>query len=99
MALLSVGFAGLLQAVAAAVPPEPPKAPPPKPVDEVVVVAPILKPGPKINLDPHGYFGSREADPYLRRRPSNGCKVTAGGSSTPGGTQGATGGLVCARRF
>ena len=53
---------------------------------------------PKLNLDVHGDF-DRDPDPYLARRPKNGCKARAGGDVDPAGEQGAAIGLSCAWAF
>ena len=53
---------------------------------------------PKLNLDVHGDF-DRDPDPYLARRPKNGCKARAGGDVDPAGKQGAAIGLGCAWAF
>lgn len=54
--------------------------------------------GRKLDLNPRGAF-AREADPYLARRPKNGCKARAGGDADPAGKQGAAVGLSCAWAF
>ena len=53
---------------------------------------------PRLNLDVRGDFG-RDADPYLARRPKNGCKVRAGGDVDPAGEQGPAVGIGCAWAF
>ncbi len=53
---------------------------------------------PKLNLDVHGDF-DRDPDPYLARRPKNGCKARAGGDVDSAGKQGAAIGLGCAWAF
>lgn len=53
---------------------------------------------PKLNLDVHGDF-DRDPDPYLARRPKNGCKARAGGDVDSAGKQGAAIGLSCAWAF
>ena len=54
--------------------------------------------GRKLDLDTRGAF-AREADPYLARRPKNGCKARAGGDADPAGEQGAAVGIGCAWAF
>jgi hypothetical protein len=61
------------------------------------------RPAPKLNLDLHGDFAANP-EPYLERRPKNGCKVRAGGDTAPGpgGTPGRVGvasGIACAWSF
>ena len=53
---------------------------------------------PKLNLDVNGDF-DRDPDPYLARRPKNGCKARAGGDVDSAGKQGAAIGLGCAWAF
>ena len=71
-------------------------------VGELIVIAPRKAEEPdwskRLNLDVRGDFGSTDT-PYLRRRPTNGCKVMAGGARSPSGASGAAGGLVCAKAF
>jgi len=50
------------------------------------------------NLNRRGDF-TVDDTPYLIRRPKNGCKVGAGGDTTPSGEQGAAGGVSCAWQF
>lgn len=52
----------------------------------------------RLDLDPRGRFAT-EAEPYLARKPKNGCKVGAGGDVAPFGEQGAAVGLNCAWSF
>jgi hypothetical protein len=52
----------------------------------------------RLNLDARGAFG-REAEPYLQRRPKNGCKLRAGGDVAPMGEVGAATGVACAWSF
>ena len=40
-----------------------------------------------------------DPEPYLNRRPTNGCKVRAAGVKAPRGPEGAATGLTCARPF
>ena len=68
-------------------------------VGELVVTAPSSEPPPKLNLDPRGHFGPPPDLPYLRRRPTNGCKPMAGGATHPLNKSGAAGGIVCAKAF
>jgi hypothetical protein len=51
-----------------------------------------------LNLNRRGDF-TVDDTPYLIRRPKNGCKVGAGGDTTPSGEQGAAGGVSCAWQF
>lgn len=101
----------VLAAVAGAAQPQPPRAPPPPPppaasgdteVSGVVVTPSRQAPEPewarKLNLDPRGDF-ARSDIPYLRRRPTNGCKLMAGGSASPAGVEGVAAGAVCVKRF
>lgn len=92
--------------------PAPPAAPAPSPappaastareVEGLVVIAPRKAEEPdwsrRLNLDVRGDFGGTDV-PYLRRRPTNGCKLMAGGAKSPSGHDGAAGGLVCAKAF
>ena len=84
---------------------EKPPAPaptPPRTVDEVVVTAPKADETPKwagkLNLDVRGDFGKSDT-PYLRQRPTNGCKSMAGGATSVIGKSGVAGGMVCAKSF
>jgi hypothetical protein len=79
-------------------PAEKPKAETPNSVDELVITAPAAKPAPKLNFDLKGDFAVRDI-PYLRQRPTNGCKIMAGGDAGPMGNQGAATGVVCVKRF
>ena len=54
---------------------------------------------PALDLDKRGYAAARTQDPYLQRKPKNGCRVGAGGSTTPSGLQGVAGGIGCALSF
>jgi len=62
-------------------------------------------PAPRLNLDKGGEFAaSQNAEPYLQRRPTNGCKARAGGDTAPGpggtpGKVGAAAGVSCALAF
>ena len=87
--------------------PQAPKSAPPgaaagTEVGEVVVIAPRPPPEPdwsrKLNLDVRNRYGGSDI-PYLRQRPTNGCKIMAGGTRSPSGHPGAAGGLVCAKSF
>ena len=51
-----------------------------------------------LNLNRRGDY-TVDDTPYLIRRPKNGCKVGAGGDTTPSGEQGAAGGVSCAWQF
>jgi len=56
-------------------------------------------PSPQLNLDPRGAY-ARETQPYLERKPKNGCKARAGGSPVPQfGDQGVATGVACAFSF
>lgn len=105
----------VLAAVAGAAQAGPPAAPAPPPASQpqatpradtevsgVVVTAPAPAPEPawttKLNLDPRGDY-ARSDVPYLRRRPTNGCKLMAGGSASPAGVEGVAAGAVCVKRF
>lgn len=70
----------------------------PTSVDEVVIMAPAAKPPPKLNFDIRGEFAAPDV-PYLRRRPTKGCKPMGGGSSHPMGKSGGAGGVACAWTF
>lgn len=70
----------------------------PTSVDELIVTAPAQAPSPKLNLDVTGDFARKDI-PYLRQRPTDGCKPMAGGSVAPSGRHGAAAGLVCAKTF
>lgn len=72
-------------------------------VDELIVIAPKRNEEPdwskRLNFDVRGDFSRGTSTPYLRRPPSNGCRVMAGGATSMIGQAGAAGGLVCAKRF
>ena len=72
-------------------------------VDELIVIAPKRNEEPNwsksLDFDVRGDFGRGNNSPSLRRRPSNGCKVMAGGATSVIGKSGAAGGLVCTKRF
>jgi hypothetical protein len=53
---------------------------------------------PKLNLDQRGAFG-RDPEPYLNRKPKNGCKLKAGGDVSVMGQQGEAAALSCAWSF
>lgn len=55
-------------------------------------------PAPKVDLSRAGLFG-KEAEPYLARKPVNGCKVMTGGRAAPSGQEGAVAGVGCALSF
>ncbi|THD61527.1 hypothetical protein [Phenylobacterium sp.] len=61
-------------------------------------------PGPKLNFDLHGVF-TAAPEPYLQRKPTNGCKARAAGDAAPGpggrygGAVGAELGVGCAVPF
>jgi len=52
-----------------------------------------------LNLDRHGYAAGKTQEPYLQRKPKNGCKIGAGGDTAPSGDQGAAAGVGCAWSF
>ena len=52
----------------------------------------------KLNLDRRGRF-AEDPEPYLARRPKNGCTVRAAGDQTPSGEVGAAAGVGCAWSF
>jgi len=52
-----------------------------------------------LNLDKRGYAAAKTQEPYLQRKPKNGCKVGAGGDTAPMGNQGVAGGIGCALSF
>ena len=52
----------------------------------------------KLDLDRKGRF-AEDPEPYLARRPHNGCKVRAAGDKAPSGEQGAATGIACAWSF
>lgn len=54
--------------------------------------------GPKLDFDTRGAF-ARDPDPYLARKPKNGCKARAGGDVAPTGEHGAALGVGCAWAF
>jgi hypothetical protein len=52
----------------------------------------------RLNLDLHGRY-ARDPEPYLNRRPRNGCKARAAGDVSVMGQQGAAAGVDCAWSF
>ena len=54
--------------------------------------------GARLNFDLRGGY-AKNPQPYLERRPKNGCKLRAGGDLAPSGDQGTAGGLACAWSF
>jgi hypothetical protein len=53
-----------------------------------------------LDLDPRGLgLSDGNPEPYLSRRPKNGCKVRAGGDATPMGKEGAASGMSCGWSF
>ena len=52
-----------------------------------------------LNLDRHGDAAGKDQEPYLARKPRNGCKIGAGGDTTPSGVQGVAAGVGCALSF
>lgn len=53
---------------------------------------------PHVNLDPSGRY-VENPEPYLNRRPTNGCKPRAAGDVGPLGVEGARAGVGCAFSF
>ena len=56
----------------------------------------------QLNLDPRGFYaGDTNSEPYLVRKPKNGCKVRVAGDVGPGPmhTQGAVVGFGCGKTF
>lgn len=49
------------------------------------------------DIDPERRYEA--ADPYLTRRPKDGCKAGAGGSTDPMGKEGPAAGIWCVKRF
>lgn len=55
---------------------------------------------PHLNLDKGGAFAAgQDLEPYLARRPKNGCKARAGGDTAPSGDKGAAAAIGCALSF
>jgi hypothetical protein len=52
----------------------------------------------RLNFDLSGRY-AENPEPYLQRRPKNGCKPRAGGHKVPSGNQGTAGGIACAWSF
>ena len=53
-----------------------------------------------LNLDPRGlYVRDPDAEPWLVRKPRNGCKVRATGDHGPMGEQGVAAGMTCGKTF
>ena len=52
----------------------------------------------RLNLDPAGRYAEK-SEPYLNRRPVNGCKPRAAGDVGPRGAEGVRVGLGCALSF
>ena len=52
-----------------------------------------------LNLDRRGYAAGKAQEPYLQRKPRNGCKIGAGGDTVPSGNQGVAAGIGCALSF
>ncbi len=52
----------------------------------------------RLNLDLTGRY-ARDPEPYLARRPKNGCKARAAGDAGPMGNEGAAAGIACAWSF
>ena len=54
----------------------------------------------QLNLDPRGFYaGDTNPEPYLVRKPKNGCKLRAAGDAGPGGQGGAAVGIACGKTF
>jgi hypothetical protein len=54
--------------------------------------------GARLNFDLRGGY-AKNPQPFLERRPKNGCKVRAGGDTAPMGEQGVASGIACAWSF
>jgi hypothetical protein len=53
-----------------------------------------------LDLDPRGLgLSDGDPEPYLNRRPTNGCKVRAAGDETPMGAEGVASGVACGWSF
>jgi len=52
----------------------------------------------RLNFDLRGGY-AKNPQPFLERRPKNGCKPRAGGDKAPMGQEGVAGGLTCAWSF
>ena len=52
----------------------------------------------RLDLDPRGRFAG-DAEPYLARKPKDGCKLRAAGDADPMGKQGPATGVACAWSF
>jgi hypothetical protein len=55
-------------------------------------------PGPKLSFDTRGEFAANP-EPYLTRKPKNGCRVRAAGDTGVSGQDGARAGIGCAFSF
>ena len=51
--------------------------------------------GARLNFDLRGGY-AKNPQPFLERRPKNGCKARAGGDTAPMGEQGVASGIACA---
>ena len=75
---------------------------PPTEVGGVVITAPKLFKEPAwaktLDFDLRKEFAPAD-EPYLRQRPTDSCKLMAGGATSVTGKSGAAAGLVCAKRF
>lgn len=74
----------------------------PPEIDELVVTPPQEAREPdwssRLNFDVRRVYSPLDA-PYLRQRPTSGCKLMAGGATSLIDEPGAAGGMVCAKRF
>jgi len=61
-------------------------------------VADLGREAGRLNLDLAGAFG-KDPQAILERRPTNGCRVRAGGDVAPMGEIGVAGGVACAKPF
>jgi len=52
----------------------------------------------RLNFDLRGGY-AKNPQPFVERRPKNGCKARAGGDKAPMGQEGVAGGLTCAWSF
>ncbi|MFL5296054.1 MAG: hypothetical protein ACJ798_06695 [Phenylobacterium sp.] len=65
--------------------------------DRIARAAPFSGAG-RLNLDLTGRYAA-DPEPYLARRPKNGCKVRAAGDAGPMGNEGPAAGIACAWSF
>jgi hypothetical protein len=68
--------------------------------DRAAAAGPAERAPPRLDLDRDGAFAAgRNPEPYLARKPKNGCKLRAAGDTTPAGDQGPAAGVGCAWAF